>query len=140
MNTRYFFATSLALSLVSLSACSSGDGGASTGNSAGAGGGSDSSSSGSGDAGTKPEPISLSGYDRSCTSDTDCVLATRGDVCNLCLCPDGAINAKDTGRYEGDVSEAKKLCPPNTGEVVCEPCEMKKPVCQLGVCAAVSVE
>jgi hypothetical protein len=122
MQMQVLLPLAMVLSLTSLAACSSESG----------------SSSGAGGDMSKPEPIDLADYDRACAADADCVLATSGDVCRVCTCPDSAINKTDEPAYKADVDAAAKLCEP-LPVVACGPCIAQKAACSGAVCVAVEV-
>jgi hypothetical protein len=89
---------------------------------------------------SKPEPIDLGDYDRTCVADMDCVLAMSGSVCRACEYDDGAINTKDEQAYKDDVAAAAALCPPMDGPVPpCAP-DFHKAACQGGMCVAATLE
>jgi hypothetical protein len=102
-------------------------------------GGTDRGSGGAGGSGQEPPHVLLSSYDRSCSLDSDCVLAANDQACAICGCPDGAINKKDEPKYEADMTAARQLCPPLDEGVLCGACQERKAVCDAGTCAAVDV-
>lgn len=75
--------------------------------------------------------ISIDDYDRSCTADSDCVLAGEGDAC-CCLSCDTAINVADHGRYLSDVRQASEGC---DSLCDCGPCN-NEAFCDAGTCRA----
>lgn len=80
-----------------------------------------------------PKSIDLGDYDRTCAVDADCVLATGGDVCRVCACPDGAINVKDQDAYAADRAAEQNLCGPLPA-IACGACIQQKAACQGGMC------
>jgi hypothetical protein len=52
--------------------------------------------------------ICASDYDRSCTTDSDCVGVGVGvgNPCDPCFCLTAAISKRDLGRYQSDVTAA----------------------------------
>ncbi len=75
--------------------------------------------------------ISIADYDRSCTVDSDCVLAGEGDAC-CCLSCNTAINVAERGRYLNDVEQASEGC-----DTLCDcgPCNSEA-FCDAGTCRA----
>ena len=53
--------------------------------------------------------IGASDYDRSCESDTDCVLVTDGDLCTPTCCFNSAISAAEQTRFQSDANAI--ICP-----------------------------
>lgn len=91
----------------------------------------DTAEGGSGDAGAECVILDLSTYDRSCTSDSDCLAVTSGLACgSACLCPNDAINAIGRTRYE------RAIAPLSGAASTCS-CPVERalnPVCVQGVC------
>lgn len=52
--------------------------------------------------GTPPTTLDTSTYATSCSEDTDCILATGGDLCTPCKCPTTAIAKTDAEKYAAD--------------------------------------
>jgi hypothetical protein len=129
MRTQTFTSLTVFLFLASLVACSSSV----------TSGGTDQGSGGAGGSAQEPPHVLLSSYDRSCTLDSDCVLAANDQACASCGCPDGAINRKDEPKYEADRTAARQLCPPSEARWICGACQERKAVCDAGTCAAVDV-
>ena len=79
--------------------------------------------------------LEASAYDRSCTSDADCVtvaVGTADAVCCLAGCATSAINAGALGRYQSDMASLcaswSQRCPPG------QPCSFPPAVCSSGTC------
>jgi len=85
------------------------------------------------DAGAACVNIDPSSYDRSCRSDSDCVLMTSGSICapRGCLCPNAAINVNDWNGYWQAVSALPQSpAPCRCGDSFDSP----RAVCSHGVC------
>jgi hypothetical protein len=80
-----------------------------------------------------PEGIDLSGYDRSCTTDADCVVV-HNQPCAKCGCGSDPINAKEVERFREAIAAVK--CPPYDlwPDIVCGDCMSPTPVCDGGQC------
>jgi hypothetical protein len=70
-------------------------------------------------------PILASSYDRSCSSDSDCVAVSVGDICVPCGigCRNTAINVASHAQYNEDVARAYAATPAG----VPYPCETTCP-------------
>jgi hypothetical protein len=55
--------------------------------------------------------VRSSDYRTSCTSDSECVTISEGDVCGPCHCASGAINRVDLGKYRAFVATHLPSCP-----------------------------
>jgi hypothetical protein len=95
-------------------------------------------SDGSSDAGADvysgPCTISASGYDQSCTVDTDCTEVTSRDYCSAgCLCGGSAINVGALSQFNSDVSQT----PLGSGALKAAACPCAAqlgPCCRGGTC------
>jgi hypothetical protein len=89
-----------------------------------------------------PPSLDLSGYDRRCNDEEDCILATDGVPTASCQgcggCPTTAIAAAESDRYEADLRAFGSLCEDRPGPApACGPCPPTKAVCSGGTCAMV---
>lgn len=75
-----------------------------------------------------PKPIA-DVYPKSCTTDDDCSVATVGEVCAPCKCPNAAIAKSALPAYEADYRAATSQCPPSDAQVKCAACQERKPTC-----------
>jgi len=82
-----------------------------TGNPGDGGSGGDSGGS-TNDGGTPVLPIATKDFNQACTTDTDCVLVTEGDVCALCSCANAAIAKTDLDAYNAKHSQLSQECGP----------------------------
>jgi len=81
------------------------------------------------DAGTGCVNVDLSTYDRSCSSDSDCIAITSGVICpGNWLCSNATVNADGQRRYEQTIA----LLPPVGPNFHCR--RGPPPVCVRGVC------
>jgi hypothetical protein len=80
--------------------------------------------------GTAPAPLDLAAYSTSCSVDADCALATGGDTCQLCTCPNAAIAKASLDAYEADYRAHASQCRGANG-VNCGVCPPSKPVCTI---------
>ena len=77
--------------------------------------------------------ISVSQFDNTCNSDSDCVGVPEGNpcICGCSMCPTAALNVKAADQYLVDF---KALSPTQCGSVVCNcPC-IAGPCCRSGHC------
>jgi len=85
--------------------------------------------------------LSAADYDATCTADTDCAVASFGDVCALNCNPNGAINRGALTKYYADYNAKNKDCPQVT--YVRDPCEdTRRPHearCTTGRCTVIEV-
>lgn len=68
------------------------------------------------------EPLDGTKYSRSCSVDADCVLATAGNVCQPCRCPDIAIARSASAAYEADFRALVSQCAGQKGAIACAAC------------------
>jgi len=79
--------------------------------------------------------ISSGSYDQSCATDVDCTPVFQGDSCNVCGCPNTAINKAQVTRYETDLQSLRTKCGP-TPAVACGPCQPQRGLCTGSKCSA----
>jgi hypothetical protein len=77
----------------------------------------------------QPPPPLDAAYDATCDGDEDCHVATFGNVCQPCLCPNGAVTSSALDTYEADFRARTSQCK-SSGTVACGPCVAKKAVCE----------
>jgi len=82
--------------------------------------------------GSETPPLDGAGYAKSCSIDTDCALATVGDVCAPCKCPNLAIASSSSAQYQADYRERTSQCPTTNAEVKCAGCKPVMAKCALG--------
>jgi hypothetical protein len=75
-----------------------------------------------------PKPIA-DAYPRTCNTDEDCAVATVGDVCSPCKCPNAAIATSSLPAYEADYRAATSQCPASDAQVKCAACQERKATC-----------
>lgn len=82
-----------------------------------------------------PAPIDLSGYDRSCKSDADCVLV-HSQPCAKCGCASEPIAASEQLRFAQEIASFR--CPPYDPwpDVQCGSCMESTAYCDAGRCQA----
>jgi len=79
--------------------------------------------------------ISPDDYDRSCTSNEDCVLAIDWDACDGCPpCAPGAISVVENARYTSELRRAESMCRSNARCL--KGCDISIAVCLSGQCEA----
>ncbi len=81
-----------------------------------------------------PTSISADDYDRSCTTDDNCVLVVDGDVCGLCRCDNSAIRQTAHGDYSAGFDDIGSNCAPPPDDAVCGACYEAEPRCINGQC------
>jgi hypothetical protein len=69
-------------------------------------------------------------FDRSCQVDEDCVAVTSGEVCNVCACPDAAINVG--AKADWDARADGVDC--GISAAACAECEASVVACVNDVC------
>jgi hypothetical protein len=90
--------------------------------------------------GNQPEPLDGTKYTTTCSVDDDCSLATVGEICTPCKCPNLAIAKSSAATYAADYRARSSECTPNAG-VACGACAPVKVTCQIeanavtGTCA-----
>ena len=75
-----------------------------------------------------PAPLDNS-YPKECGSDGDCAVATVGNVCSPCRCPNAAIASSAKAAYEADYRAATSQCPASDAQVKCAACQERKATC-----------
>jgi hypothetical protein len=80
-----------------------------------------------------PAPIDLSGYDRSCSADSDCALVNP-QPCAKCGCTDEPIAVKEQDRFRKAMSDVK--CPDYDPwpDIDCGACMDYEAFCEAGQC------
>jgi hypothetical protein len=81
-----------------------------------------------------PAPIDVSGYDRTCTSDADCIVV-HTQPCAKCGCGQHPIAASERERFQAAIGAVK--CPPYDPwpDIDCGDCMSPTPVCAEGQCS-----
>lgn len=75
-------------------------------------------------------PLDGTKYGRSCSVDGDCELATVGNLCTPCKCPNTAISTSESAKYEADYRAGSSQCHhAQSGDVACAPCPPVKATC-----------
>jgi hypothetical protein len=93
--------------------------------------------------GTPVPELDKGKYGVACASDLDCRLATFGNLCQPCACPNGAISVGASDAYEADHRALRSHCPGQKG-IACAACAPMKAKCELdgssleGTCKVVS--
>jgi hypothetical protein len=83
-------------------------------------------------AGEKAAPLDGTVYATTCMTDDDCVIATSGNVCGTCKCPDTAIAKSAFPAYDADYRAKLSQCEPDKTELDCVACPDVRAMCQLG--------
>jgi hypothetical protein len=80
-----------------------------------------------------PEPLDLAGYDRSCSTDEDCVVV-HNQPCAKCGCGNTPISAKEHARFREALAAVE--CPPYDPwpNIDCGDCRPETPMCEAGQC------
>jgi hypothetical protein len=81
--------------------------------------------------GMSPEPLDGTKYVRSCSNDAECVLATTGNVCSPCKCPDTAISKSASPTYEAQYRARASQCAPTNDGPACAACAPAKAKCAI---------
>jgi len=81
--------------------------------------------------GMQPMPLDGTRYSTSCSGDGDCALATVGDVCQPCKCPNAAIAKSSSDAYAGDYRAHASQCHTDKSGIQCAPCAPSKAVCTI---------
>jgi hypothetical protein len=78
------------------------------------------------------EPPSLPGtkYSTSCSTNDDCVLATVGDPCTPCKCPNAAIAKSAQSSYQADYRAGTSQCRSRNDGIACAACAPVKATCK----------
>jgi hypothetical protein len=81
--------------------------------------------------GANVQLIQASSYDRSCTTDGDCMWVVQGNACHLLDCRDpGAINIRSYARYQSDLAKTRAAsCVAPQGD-----CPQFMTCCRSGTC------
>ena len=79
--------------------------------------------------GTPSDVIDGSIYSKSCSDDLDCVVATDGNTCEPCKCPNLAIAKGASEALSGNYRALLSQCTPGKGGVQCAPCPPVKATC-----------
>jgi hypothetical protein len=82
-----------------------------------------------------PAPIDVSGYDRTCASDADCVVV-HVQPCAKCGCGQHPIAASEHEKFRAAIDAVK--CPPHDPwpDIDCGDCRAATPRCEQGQCTA----
>lgn len=75
-----------------------------------------------------PKPLA-DVYPKTCAVDADCAVATLGDVCAPCNCPNAAIATSAVPAYEADYRAATSQCVASDAQVKCAACRERKAAC-----------
>lgn len=78
---------------------------------------------------TTIEPIDASKYTTVCGSESDCVLATTGSLCQPCRCPNAAIAKSSADAYESDARARASQCEGDRSGIACAACAPVKAEC-----------
>ncbi len=81
--------------------------------------------------GTEPPQLDASGYARSCSTDADCEVATVGNVCQPCKCPNAAIATTSANAYAGDYRAHASQCRADKTGIQCAACAPSKATCTI---------
>jgi hypothetical protein len=81
--------------------------------------------------GMPPTPLDGTVYSTSCSVDADCVVATVGDLCQPCKCPNAAIATSASDRYAGDYRAHASQCHTDKTGIQCAACAPSKAVCTI---------
>lgn len=81
-----------------------------------------------------PTRIDGTNYDRTCGAASDCAAVFFGDQCEVCACPNAALNGADRTRYEADRTQALLSCGPQPA-IGCTECPAATVSCTDGTCA-----
>jgi hypothetical protein len=81
--------------------------------------------------GEKPAPLDGSKYSTSCSTDDDCMIATAGELCGPCKCPNLAIAKASSSAYGADYRERTSQCQPEKSGVQCAACPPAKAACEI---------
>lgn len=80
--------------------------------------------------------LDASNFDQTCASDGACTTVFTGDVCDVCQCPNDAINSSSLSAWNTERSRALQWCGPQPA-IACAPCPPMNAKCVNGKCAAV---
>jgi hypothetical protein len=80
-----------------------------------------------------PAPLDMSGYDRSCSQDAECVVV-HNQPCAKCGCGQDPINGKEVGRFREAIAAVQ--CPPYDPwpNIDCGDCMEPTAYCDAGQC------
>lgn len=70
--------------------------------------------------------VQVTDYDTRCTSNDECTVATGGDVCAPCTCPDTPIRKDRAADFAERQRAAKEGCHDTSG-ILCGPCAAELP-------------
>jgi hypothetical protein len=76
-----------------------------------------------------PEPLDGKKYSTSCSVDADCKLATIGNLCMPCKCPNVAIATSDSAKYAADYRAGSSQCHATSDLIACAACPPAKATC-----------
>lgn len=82
--------------------------------------------------GTMPPTLDGTSYAKSCSVDDDCAVATVGNLCTPCKCPNLAIAKTASATYEADAREITSQCPGTDAPIACAACKAVKAKCESG--------
>jgi hypothetical protein len=78
-----------------------------------------------------PPPLDDTKYPTACASDADCALATVGDLCKICACPNAAIAKSALETYQSDARARRSQCATRDIEAFpCAGCRRATPTCE----------
>lgn len=80
--------------------------------------------------GDLPKPLDGTKYATSCSVDADCALATVGEICAPCKCPNLAIATSSLEAYGADYRARSSECAPDEG-ALCAACPPVKATCKI---------
>ncbi|MDB4933927.1 MAG: hypothetical protein JWP87_899 [Labilithrix sp.] len=78
-----------------------------------------------------PEQLAGTKYSTSCSGNDDCVLATVGDVCAPCKCPNAAIAKSAQPAYRSDYRARTSQCRARNEEIACAACAPATAFCKI---------
>jgi len=81
--------------------------------------------------GATPDPLNGEKFSRSCSVPGDCALATVGNVCQPCSCPNTAISKSSVESYQSEYRARTSQCPNTQGGPICAACPPMKADCDI---------
>jgi len=81
--------------------------------------------------GQPPPPLNPLKYSTSCSNDDDCMIATTGNLCQPCQCPNTAIAKASSPLYEADARAGYSQCATSNNPVLCAGCAPAKAKCKI---------